>query len=186
MNQTESRCKPEGSGVGILCDREARCFGPQRRPCRSDRPRLKLCAYLTAPDQGGLEGHAASGKRVNSPYELGGCDRKKLADVPQFTVVARLLIPAHRAWRSTESEPIMEPSRHAERRPITLLSGREVECLLWVSRGKSSADIGQIVGLSPRTVDSYIEKACAKLGVRTRIEAVAVGVRTGIIDPEDG
>ena len=30
-----------------------------------------------------------------------------------------------------------------------------------------------------------IEKACAKLGVRTRIEAVAVGVRTGIIDPED-
>ncbi|OYX32677.1 MAG: hypothetical protein B7Z01_10730 [Brevundimonas subvibrioides] len=45
------------------------------------------------------------------------------------------------------------------------MSGREAECLLWVSRGKSSADIGQIVGLSPRTVDSYIEKACAKLGV---------------------
>ncbi len=80
----------------------------------------------------------------------------------------------------------MEPSRHAERRPVALLSGREAECLLWVSRGKSSADIGQIVGLSPRTVDSYIEKACAKLGVRTRIEAVAVGVRLGVIDPEDG
>jgi ParB family chromosome partitioning protein len=30
-----------------------------------------------------------------------------------------------------------------------------------------------------------LEKACAKLGVRTRIEAVAVGVRAGIIDPED-
>ncbi|MNV68722.1 Transcriptional activator protein LuxR [compost metagenome] len=79
----------------------------------------------------------------------------------------------------------MEPSHHAERRPALLLSVREAECLLWVSRGKSSADIGQIVGLSPRTVDSYIEKACAKLGVRTRIEAVAVGVRTGVIDPED-
>lgn len=79
----------------------------------------------------------------------------------------------------------MEPSRHARNRPALVLSGRETECLLWVSRGKSSADIGQIVGLSPRTVDSYIEKACAKLGVRTRIEAVAVGVRTGIIDPED-
>ncbi|OHC97598.1 MAG: helix-turn-helix transcriptional regulator [Sphingomonadales bacterium RIFCSPHIGHO2_01_FULL_65_20] len=65
------------------------------------------------------------------------------------------------------------------------MSGRETECLLWVSRGKSSSDIGQIVGLSPRTVDSYLEKACAKLGVRTRIEAVAVGVRAGIIDPED-
>ncbi len=186
MNQTKSRCKPEGSGVGILCDREARCFGSKRRPCGFDRPRLKLCAYLTAPDRGGLEGRPTEGKRVNSPYGAGGPNRKKLADAPQFTVVARLMIPAHRASRSIEAEPIMEPSRHAERRPIMLLSGREAECLLWVSRGKSSADIGQIVGLSPRTVDSYLEKACAKLGVRTRIEAVAVGVRTGIIDPEGG
>lgn len=67
MNQTESRCKPEGSGVGILCDREARCFSPQRCLCRADRPRLKLCAYLTAPDLGDLEGRPAGGKRVNSP-----------------------------------------------------------------------------------------------------------------------
>ena len=81
----------------------------------------------------------------------------------------------------------MQRSPHAERQSSLLLSGRETECLLWVSRGKSSADIGQIVGLSPRTVDSYIEKACAKLRVRTRIEAVAAAVRAGIIDPgEDG
>lgn len=64
------------------------------------------------------------------------------------------------------------------------LSPRESECLIWVSRGKSSSDIGAITGLSPRTVDSYIEKTCAKLRVRTRIEAVAVAVRSGMIDPE--
>jgi DNA-binding CsgD family transcriptional regulator len=71
----------------------------------------------------------------------------------------------------------------SDRRTGPVLSGREGQCLLWVSRGKSSSDIGQIVGLSPRTVDSYIEKACAKLKVRTRIEAVAVAVRNGLIDP---
>lgn len=71
---------------------------------------------------------------------------------------------------------------HAQQSPA--LSPRESECLLWVSRGKSSADIGQIVGLSPRTVDSYLEKTCAKLRVRTRIEAVAIAVRDGIIDPD--
>ncbi len=64
------------------------------------------------------------------------------------------------------------------------LSEREAECLIWVSRGKSSTDIGAILGLSPRTVDSYIEKACAKLRVRTRIEAVAFAVRDGLIDPD--
>lgn len=74
------------------------------------------------------------------------------------------------------------PQRNRDVPPT--LSGREAECLLWVSRGKSSADVGQIVGLSPRTVDSYLEKACAKLRVRTRIEAVAVAVRDGLIDPE--
>lgn len=78
----------------------------------------------------------------------------------------------------------MDYDAHSDRRMSSLLSGREAQCLLWVSRGKSSGDIGQIVGLSPRTVDSYIEKACAKLKVRTRIEAVAVAVGTGLIDPE--
>lgn len=67
--------------------------------------------------------------------------------------------------------------------PVTPgLSPRELECLAWVSQGKSSTDIGAILGLSARTVDSYLEKAASKLGVRTRIEAVVVGVRRGPID----
>lgn len=62
----------------------------------------------------------------------------------------------------------MDCASPAQPREVPALSPRELECLLWVSRGKSSADIGQIVGLSPRTVDSYLEKTCAKLRVRTR------------------
>ncbi len=65
------------------------------------------------------------------------------------------------------------------------LSAREHECLRWASRGKSSSDIGAILGLSPRTIDSYLEKACAKLRVRTRVEAVAAAVREGLIDVEE-
>ncbi|MEN5229704.1 response regulator transcription factor [Brevundimonas naejangsanensis] len=78
----------------------------------------------------------------------------------------------------------MNGSSKSERVLAPRLSPRETECMLWVSRGKSSSDIGMIVGLSPRTVDSYLEKVCAKLRVRTRIEAVAVAVRSGLIDPE--
>lgn len=64
------------------------------------------------------------------------------------------------------------------------LSPREQECLQWVSRGKSSSDIGTILSLSPRTVDSYLEKVCSKLRVRTRIEAVVAAVQQGLIDLE--
>jgi LuxR family quorum-sensing system transcriptional regulator CciR len=67
--------------------------------------------------------------------------------------------------------------------PAASLSPREQECLQWVCLGKSSADIGVILALSPRTVDSYLEKVCSKLKVRTRIEAVAAGVRLGLIEP---
>ena len=78
----------------------------------------------------------------------------------------------------------MDFSPRRDKHETPSLSAREAECLLWVSRGKSSADIGQIIGLSPRTVDSYLEKVCAKLRVRTRIEAVAVAVRLDLIDPD--
>jgi DNA-binding CsgD family transcriptional regulator len=76
-----------------------------------------------------------------------------------------------------DSQPRPDP-----RRSSVQLSGREFECLTWVSRGKSSADIAAILGLSSRTVDSYLEKVCSKLHVRTRIEAVALAVRSGLID----
>ncbi len=77
----------------------------------------------------------------------------------------------------------MDSGARSDARPHPVsLSPRETECLRWVSRGKSSNDIGAILGLSPRTVDSYLEKVCAKLRVRTRIEAVALAVRAGIID----
>lgn len=71
-----------------------------------------------------------------------------------------------------------------QRAPAGGLSAREHECLVWVSQGKSSSDIGVILSLSPRTVDSYLEKVCAKLKVRTRIEAVATAIRLGLIDME--
>lgn len=75
----------------------------------------------------------------------------------------------------------MSDDRDPARFKRSQLSPRERECLEWVSRGKSSTDIGAILGLSPRTVDSYLEKACSKLRVRTRIEAVAISVSQGLI-----
>lgn len=77
-----------------------------------------------------------------------------------------------------------DPTPTPPHRPAPRLSPRERECLQWACRGKSSSDIGVILGLSPRTVDSYLEKVCAKLGVRTRVEAVAGAVRAGIISAD--
>lgn len=67
--------------------------------------------------------------------------------------------------------------------PRIPLSEREVELLAWSARGKTSAEIATIVGLSKRTVDFHIDNARQKLGVATRIEAVVKASSAGIIKP---
>ena len=63
------------------------------------------------------------------------------------------------------------------------LNEREVEALTWVARGKTSAEIAQILGLSKRTVDFHIDNARAKLGAATRTEAVIKAADGGLIEP---
>lgn len=62
------------------------------------------------------------------------------------------------------------------------LSSRQRECLFWVRHGKSSADIAKILSLSSHSVDGHIAEACRKLGVRTRVQAVAEACLSGLID----
>jgi DNA-binding CsgD family transcriptional regulator len=61
------------------------------------------------------------------------------------------------------------------------LPTRQTECLQLVAEGATSAEIGRILGLSTRTVDHYIRFACAKLGVRSRAQAVAVATDLKLI-----
>jgi DNA-binding CsgD family transcriptional regulator len=68
-----------------------------------------------------------------------------------------------------------------------VLRPRQLECLEWSRRGKSSADIGKILGLSPRTVDEHIAAACDALDVRTRVQAVSQALAMGLLpyDPAE-
>ncbi|MEN5229717.1 helix-turn-helix domain-containing protein [Brevundimonas naejangsanensis] len=54
------------------------------------------------------------------------------------------------------------------------LSHRQDECLRLAADGLTSAEIGAQLGLSPRTIDEHLLGACKALGVRTRIQAVAL------------
>ena len=57
------------------------------------------------------------------------------------------------------------------------LTRREAEVLLWLARGKSNRDIGQILDVSHRTVNKHLEQIYPKLGVEGRTAAVALAVR---------
>ena len=59
------------------------------------------------------------------------------------------------------------------------LTPRELEVLGWVSKGKTNRDIGEILGMSPRTVNKHLEHIYEKLGVETRTAAAAMAMRIG-------
>ena len=57
------------------------------------------------------------------------------------------------------------------------LTQRESEVLVWIARGKANRDIGEILGLSPRTVNKHLEQVYAKLGVENRASAAIKAVQ---------
>lgn len=64
--------------------------------------------------------------------------------------------------------------------PQAALTHRELECIRWVAAGKTDAEIAERIGVSQTTVRSHIDQARGKLGAKTRAQAVARLVLTGL------
>ncbi|WJI74739.1 MULTISPECIES: LuxR family transcriptional regulator [unclassified Mesorhizobium] len=62
------------------------------------------------------------------------------------------------------------------------LSTRERECILWTARGKSSWEIGIILGISVNTVNFHVKNVMRKLDARSRTLAALKAVKFRIIE----
>ena len=63
------------------------------------------------------------------------------------------------------------------------LSPRELECLQWVSDGKTAWECSVILGLSEHTVRCYLESARYKLNASSNTHAVSIAHRAGLLSP---
>jgi two-component system, NarL family, nitrate/nitrite response regulator NarL len=63
----------------------------------------------------------------------------------------------------------------------TVLTNREREILALLAEGLGNKQIGGRLGISPSTVKTHLELMFEKLGVSSRAEAVATGVRRGLL-----
>lgn len=57
------------------------------------------------------------------------------------------------------------------------LTVRESDVLLWIANGKTNREIGQILEMSPRTVNKHLEQVFRKVGVENRTAAAASAIR---------
>jgi len=57
------------------------------------------------------------------------------------------------------------------------LTRRESEVLFWIANGKTNREIGEILDVSPRTVNKHLEGVFSKLGVENRTAAAGIAIR---------
>ncbi|MFC5498108.1 response regulator [Caenimonas terrae] len=69
----------------------------------------------------------------------------------------------------------------AARGPLELLSRREREILQLVAQGHSSAQIGKLLSLSPKTVDTYRSRLMQKLGLSDVVSLVKFAIQQGLV-----
>lgn len=76
------------------------------------------------------------------------------------------------------SDPVPAHSPRDQAAPLT---ARQIDCLRWVQEGKTAWEIGQILGISNRTVESYLAIAFERLEVNTRVQAVLKARALGLL-----
>jgi DNA-binding NarL/FixJ family response regulator len=100
------------------------------------------------------------------------------------------LQPALASWLLKDYRRLLSQSfdrRHAETNNsaangLEVLSRRELQVLECVAQGMTSVQIGESLGISPKTVARHRERIMGKLSMHNSAELVRFAIRTGLVD----
>lgn len=112
---------------------------------------------------------------------------KKASNPIQDTVFtaetqASLLYLTHQFARISQQQKLTHPVLKKQNK---LLSPRENECLHWSARGKSAAEIADILSLKTETIRSYIKSMLKKLNADNKPQAIAIGYELGLLGGQE-
>jgi DNA-binding NarL/FixJ family response regulator len=133
---------------------------------RSDFPNARIIMLTTFEGDVQIQRALQAGAQG---YMLKSMPRKQLVEMIRKVHNGKKHIPA-------------EVATHlAEHLSDESLSAREVEVLQKIAGGNRNSDIATLLFISEETVKGHVKHIMEKLGARDRTEAVAIGVRRGII-----
>jgi DNA-binding NarL/FixJ family response regulator len=109
--------------------------------------------------------------------------RMKIYSVLPMEVTAPQLVAAIRATVAGFAVTIpRSPAEPADTMVITEdLTAREVEVLRLMARGHRNKQVAALLGISEHTAKFHVSSVLAKLGARTRTEAVTIGMTRGLV-----
>jgi DNA-binding NarL/FixJ family response regulator len=108
--------------------------------------------------------------------------------VTKFESIASLVAAIHAAHLGetvtpvSDLAPLIRELQPTRRGLGASLGPREIEVLALVASGRSNKQIAQQLTLSLNTVRNHVQSVLRKLQAHSKLEAVATGVREGVID----
>lgn len=121
-----------------------------------------------------LRASIAAALRTNPAFEIVGVvasEESVPASADVVVVVARPLSQSPRAVQATRGDVVVG----------TALTNREREILALLADGLGNKQIAARLGISANTVKTHLELLFERLGVSSRAEAVAMGVKRGLL-----
>jgi len=108
-------------------------------------------------------------------------DAGALGFLPKESAGAEVVAAIRAVASGREYVPENLRERLERHRASGAISGREREVLMLVANGLPNREIGAELGISDKTVETYLLRITTKLGARSRTEAVVVAIQRGII-----
>lgn len=102
----------------------------------------------------------------------------ELVQAIEAVAAGRMYLSPHIIDRVLDNLLVGEEEPEAS--PLDRLSNREREVLQLLAEGKNSREIGKLLSLSPKTVETHRHKAMQKLGVSSSSELVRMAIREGL------
>ena len=119
-----------------------------------------------------------------------GYVEKKALDTELFnavrTVAAGGIYLCQTGTQALLSHLLTGQDRVHEQGPFAALSSREREVLKLMVKGHSMSEVGEILSLSVKTVDTYKTRMMEKLRLTKKSELVSYAIRHGMLNGSDG
>lgn len=130
-------------------------------PTQGDKAPTDLLQWI------GTAAQARAANQTVLPFSLVVDDRRLVFNLNEQTAEGEWLVSLREESDRASIDALI---------PAFGLTQREAEVLYWVTKGKTNRDIGDILGLSPRTVHKHLEHVFAKQGVETRTAAATLAI----------
>lgn len=154
-----------------------------------DMPWRNLADYFKAGDHGVLQGHTRLNSAESSDTLTGITDI--LVSENQLLDKSGNCIGIIGSFIDITGQQLVKKSGHYDKEKDRFylgedefknvyLSGRELQVFKRLLLGYTSRQIAEIAGMSPKTVESYIERIKLKLQVKTKGEIIATAIQVGL------